>query len=521
MLQSVLTVAFAPDAISAVLRGAGVPEGWIGAVVDGRGNVIARTVAEEATLGEPASPDLRREIGRATSGAYAGRTLEGLDCEVNFRTLSDDLGRWSVHLGVPVEELNRPVTRSLLAVGGGVMASLALAAGLAGFASGEIRRRREVEMGEASAALTESEQRGALAVEAAELGTWQWDIGADRVSGSARCRTLVIDARLPPSGLDWSSEAFLSALSADDREAVRLAARRSRDTGESFETAFRVPGRDGGSRWLRVRGRATGIGGGEVVMGVIADITAEKQAELDRRGLLRRLAEAQEEVQGRIARELHDQVGQTVTGLSLGLKGLERTMSGAFGARETGLEPKRAAEVIATVRWLQGLAGEIGRDIHRAAADLRPTALDDLGLAGALSALTADWSRRYGTTANLEFVGAEAGRFSTEIETSIYRIVQEALTNILKHAAARSVSIVLERRNQELRLLIEDDGRGFDQNEAAPSYGERARLGLSGIRERLLLLDGTLQVETGLGRGTTLFVTIPLHRPSASSESIA
>ena len=489
--------------------------------MDGRGNIIARTSAEEATLGEPASPDLRLEIGRATSGAYPGRTLEGVDCEVNFRTLSEDMGRWSVHLGVPIEGLNRPIARSLLTVGAGMVASLALAAGLASLVSRDISRLRAVEVGLADATLSESEQRGALAIEAAELGTWRWDLSTDRVSGSARCRTMLMGERLPRAGLEWSADEFLGALEGDDREAVRSAARRSRDTGESFQTVFQVRAPDGSPKWLRVRGRTTGGEGGAVIMGVLADITVEKLAERNRSHLLRRLAGAQEEVQGRIARELHDQVGQTVTGLSLGLKGLERTMLGEEGKASTGAEPKRSSDVIATVRWLQGLAGDIGRDIHRAAADLRPTALDDLGLLGALSALAADWSRRYGLAAEVQFVGAKAGRFSTEIETAAYRIVQEALTNVLKHANARSGSILLERRSHELRVWIEDDGQGFDPDDGAGRNGGRARLGLSGIRERLHLLGGALQVEAGLGRGTTLFATIPLDRPLAPSDGSA
>ncbi len=514
MLQSVLTVALAPDAISAILRGAGVPAGWVGAVVDGRGNVIARTLAEEATLGEPASPDLRLEIGRATSGSYPGRTLEGVDCEVNFRILSEDMGRWSVHLGVPIEELNRPIARSLLTVGAGMVASLALAAGLASLVSRELSRLRAVEVGLADATLRESEQRGALAIEAAELGTWRWDLSTDRVSGSARCRTMLIGERLPGAGLEWSADEFLGSLEIDDREAVRSAARQSRDTGESFQTIVAMLGANGSQRWLRVRGRALGNNDG-VVMGVVADITVEKLAEQNRLHLLRRLAGAQEEVQGRIARELHDQVGQTVTGLSLGLKGLERTILGGEGTAGPGAELTRSSDVISTISWLQGLARDIGRDIHRAAADLRPTALDDLGLIGALSALAADWSRRYGIAAEVQFVGAQAGRFSTEVETAAYRVVQEALTNVLKHANARSVSILLERRSHELRVWIEDDGQGFDPDGGAAPNGGRARLGLSGIRERLHLLGGALQVEAGLGRGTTLFATIPLDRPLA------
>jgi PAS domain-containing protein len=257
MLQSVLTIAFAPDAISSILRDAGVPEGWVAAIVDGRGNVIARTLAEHATVGQPASADLRREIGRAESGVYPGRTLEGLDCEVNFRTLSAELGRWSIHLGVPLQSLNQPFYRAFVAVAGGILASLALAGILAALVAEDVRRRRALELGLADEALNESERRGALAVEAAELGTFQWDLREERVSSSERCRELL---NVPPSAgtlLEWPSETFFAAVPAEDRETVVAAARRASRTGGEFTTEFRALCEDGS---LRMAARAGSSG---------------------------------------------------------------------------------------------------------------------------------------------------------------------------------------------------------------------------------------------------------------------
>ena len=255
---------------------------------------------------------------------------------------------------------------------------------------------------------------------------------------------------------------------------------------------------------MRLAGRAPQLHGQDpagLIYGVVSDIEPRKRAEAERLELLRRLGEAQENEQRRIARELHDQVGQTVTGLSLGLKSLERLLAGS------GPEAGRQ------VQWLQGLAGEIGRDIHRAAVDLRPTALDDLGLREALATLLRDWSRRHGIRADLEFMG-EAARVPPPVETAVYRIVQEALTNVLKHAGAATVSVAVEHRADGMRVIVEDDGVGFDAEGAARPGGSGAagkpRLGLSGIRERLALLDGTLTLETSPGIGTALFVDIPV-----------
>jgi signal transduction histidine kinase len=227
--------------------------------------------------------------------------------------------------------------------------------------------------------------------------------------------------------------------------------------------------------------------------------------------LLRRIAEAQEKEQQRIARELHDQVGQTVTGLALGLKGLERKLK----AGEVGDVAWQH------VQWLQTLANEIGRDIHRAASDLRPAALDDLGLPKALAALASDWSARYDIAVDVHASGFDR-RLTSEMETLVYRIVQEAMTNVLKHAAAHNVSIVLERRGDRLRVVIEDDGRGFDAqaDDATIVNSEdesgRPRLGLSSIRERLALIGGSLRLESQLGAGTALFIQVPLEKKGAS-----
>jgi signal transduction histidine kinase len=162
---------------------------------------------------------------------------------------------------------------------------------------------------------------------------------------------------------------------------------------------------------VRITGRASRLGEesarATVIHGVVADVEPRKRAEAERLDLLRRLSEAQENEQRRIARELHDQVGQTVTGLSIGLKGLERMLG-------TGRTGETAREHLS---WLQSLAGEIGRDIHRAALDLRPTALDDLGLYKALGAYTAEWSRFHGVSADLQVVGDER-RLPVGIETA-------------------------------------------------------------------------------------------------------
>ena len=219
------------------------------------------------------------------------------------------------------------------------------------------------------------------------------------------------------------------------------------------------------------------------------------EAEEERLRLLQRIIAAQEHERQRITRDLHDQTGQDLTGLSLGLKSLEPAI-----ADERGL---------VTLRWLQTLTAQIGGNLHRTAWELRPAALNDLGLVRALETYSADWSERFGIRVDYH-AGTLARRFPDDVETTVYRVVQESLTNVLRHAAASTVSLVLELHDGVLQVIIEDDGRGFD-TEAAPP---KNRLGLPGIAERLAVVGGTLSIDSSPGAGTTLYIRIPVAEPA-------
>ena len=143
------------------------------------------------------------------------------------------------------------------------------------------------------------------------------------------------------------------------------------------------------------------------------------------------------------------------------------------------------------------------------ASDLRPTALDDVGLYEALSAFCSEWSRRFGIKVDVQALG-DLAHVPAEKEIAIYRIVQEALNNVVKHANATAVSVVIDRRPLELRVIVEDNGVGFDSQEARTRTGGRMKLGLSGIEERLTLIGGSLTIESENRVGTTLFIFVPL-----------
>ena len=218
----------------------------------------------------------------------------------------------------------------------------------------------------------------------------------------------------------------------------------------------------------------------------------------NRQQFLQRLVSATEEERQRIARELHDEMGQHTTALRVRLQSIQA-------------RPEDIGE-------LQAILARIDQSIDRLTLELRAPGLDQLGLHGAIATLTDEFSSASGIRVATH-LGIDVGdRFSDAIESTIYRVVQESLTNVWKHSSAKMVSVIVERERGFLRLIVEDDGDGFD---AAATFGDlvppRGRFGLLGMRERLSLVQGTLSVESEPGRGTTIYARVPLtgkERPS-------
>lgn len=209
--------------------------------------------------------------------------------------------------------------------------------------------------------------------------------------------------------------------------------------------------------------------------------------------LSRRLVEVQEAERGHVARELHDETGQALSSLLLSLSMLEQ---------EAG-DPQA---VRARIAGLEAMVDEMLENLHRLATNLRPATLDFLGLIPALEQYIETFSEQYGIPVEFETVGlTPEDRLPPEVETALYRIVQEALTNVIRHAQATRVDVLLERRDDRVVAIIEDDGMGFDA-EAAKQSG---RLGLFGMQERAEMLGGRLTIESAAGMGTTVYVEVP------------
>jgi signal transduction histidine kinase len=216
-----------------------------------------------------------------------------------------------------------------------------------------------------------------------------------------------------------------------------------------------------------------------------------RAAEVDRAQLLERLVTAHEEERSRISRELHDEMGQKLSAL---IFGLDRIVGDSprddRGARDLGA--------------LRDVAGGLLDDVHAVAFQLRPPALTDLGLHGALSGLVDAWRTQCEVAIDL-FCEIDT-RLSPVVETTLFRVVQEALTNIRKHAGASSVSVLVRRNGEGIRLVVDDDGRGFSPDEGQSPE----KLGLRGMRERVQTVGGSLEFESIPGKGTSVVVSIPV-----------
>jgi len=225
-----------------------------------------------------------------------------------------------------------------------------------------------------------------------------------------------------------------------------------------------------------------------------------KQRDLMRSQLLEQAIAAQEEERRRIARELHDQTGQALTSLLVWLRALEGEEDGPGGIT---ISPERLGEIKAIVAdTLDGV-----RDL---ALELRPSVLDDLGLVPALQRMVRTCQERYSLAIDFQPVGMEGIRLPSTVETALYRIVQGALTNAIRHAGARAVSLLLEVRAGAVVAIVEDDGCGFDAGHLMSDPAHEGWLGLYGMRERAELLGGRLTIESAPGAGTTVFVEVPL-----------
>jgi signal transduction histidine kinase len=251
----------------------------------------------------------------------------------------------------------------------------------------------------------------------------------------------------------------------------------------------------------RIRERTSELAGANASLQL--EVRERRAAENEIKALFTRLVSAQEDERRRIARDVHDHLGQQMTAVRINLEELQR---------RTDIDTPCAESVERTMR----LAEELDHSIDFLAWELRPAALDHLGLPAALARLVGGWSERFNVRADYDTVGIGGVRLRSDVEANLYRLAQEALHNVYKHARATHVSVLLESRDHRVVLVVEDNGRGFAiddvSQEAVPS------LGLVSMRERAALVGGELTIESTPGFGTTITVRVQTADADAATH---
>lgn len=247
-------------------------------------------------------------------------------------------------------------------------------------------------------------------------------------------------------------------------------------------------------------------GRGRLYTVMLRDITERVQAEnalkasqQELRELSANLQNVREDEKTRIARELHDDLGQQLTALKMDLSSVEQSLAE---------EPSAPPLVLSQLSGMRRLIDSTVGSVRRIAADLRPVMLDDLGLLPAIDWLLNDYMTRYGIEIERQIEPGDAS-FSRNGATTLFRIIQEALTNVAKHAEATRVSVTLAREDDQCLLRIADNGKGASDAQTTEGHGEKS-FGLLGIRERVHILGGSVSIETASKRGFTLTVRVPL-----------
>ena len=385
----------------------------------------------------------------------------------------------------------------------------------------DVTRTKQVEQ-----ALRDSEQRMRFCLKAANIGTWHWDIKSGNIHWSENMESI---HGQHPGSFGGNFEAFLEGIADEDRQRVRQALEQAIQGDGKYYAEYRQTRSDGSFAWMEAHGEVIYDASNhpESMMGVCRDVSdrkaseaalreaheqletrvKERTAELDRaqerlRMLSSRLLRMQDEERRRIARELHDTAGQLVVALNLTLVPVEQALVQS--------DSELAKEVTSSLR----LVDELSRELRTMSHLLHPPLLDEAGLHSAVRWYVEGFAERSKIKVELH-LDREVGRLPAELETAIFRIVQEGLTNIHRHSGSRSAAIVITRDVNKLKLEIRDHGRGM------PTPVPRAGVGIQGMRERVRQLGGTLEIDSSPS-GTRLTAIFPAKTalPELSAETL-
>ena len=373
-----------------------------------------------------------------------------------------------------------------------LVARLGMIGSLFGNAVG--RRRAEQQ-------LREKQEWLQLALEASMTALWELDVQTGRVRWSQRQSTLL---GKEPVELEASYEKFLELIPEEDRQdlyrrALSLLTNRKANDEIVTEWRFHEPG--GAIRWLLFRGQVFRDDRGKPLRlrGVNVDITDLKQAKMELMQLTERLIRAQEDERQRLARDLHDDIGQRLSLLIIGLDRLKHELSMDLRA-----EREQVAGALEE-------ASELATDIHALSHQLHSSKLQHLGLKSALRELCSQMSRQHSIEVEL-FAEKVPWAVTEERSLCLYRVAQEALKNAAKHSGSAKIEVELGVEHGLLQLKVRDDGQGFDVNNYEPG------LGLASMRERMRMVGGTLEIHSIPGKGTEIVTRVEV---SAMAQQVS
>jgi len=352
---------------------------------------------------------------------------------------------------------------------------------------------------QADEALRTRERQLLLAQQIARMGSWEWDLRTGTVTWSDElCRIFGIE----PSAVRPSYEGSLDLVHVDDRSYVRDIIDRAAADGQPFLFDFRACRPDGAVRILHCRGEVTCDAAGHPVrmFGTDQDVTelrlADEQLRLSQQKLRNLTAyhlEVREEERARIAREIHDVLGQTLTALKLDVSSLREMVA------------RREPSADGRLQEIAGLLDTAIKDVRRLASELRPVVLDQLGLPAAVEWLAGDFQRRTGIDCRVRAHLPDT-TLPADVSTGLFRILQEALTNVARHSGASRVEVTLQQASRIVYLEVTDNGKGLPE----AAHAGQGSLGILGMRERALLLGGFIELKGETGKGTKLTAWVPL-----------
>jgi PAS domain S-box-containing protein len=361
----------------------------------------------------------------------------------------------------------------------------------------DVTKRKHAEQ-----ALRESEERLRLVSRATNDAVWDWDLVTDDLWWGDGFPKMF---GYGPDELERSVESWYSRLHPDDRDRVITGIRAVIDGGEMFwSDEYRFRRRDGGYADIYDRGYVIRDADQRPrrMVGSMMEVSERKQTEAQLRALAARLEAIREEERTRIAREIHDEVGQALTALKMDLAWLAKKV------------PPRGTPVKKKLLGMEGVIDATMDALHRILAELRPGVLDDLGLPAAIRWLAEEFKRRTEIACTVQMTGGEPGLDSGQA-TAVFRILQEALTNVARHAKAHRVEIKLHVLPTAFELVVTDDGRGITPEELEAT----GTLGILGMRERAITWHGRVTVHGEPGRGTTVRVFMPMDRTAPAARA--